>query len=77
MELRERLDDPVVAARFAASVTALENVRLDLLRMGTGQAASAELTEELTRVRDLASAVDRGLAANEAVERLLTPRLAE
>jgi serine/threonine-protein kinase len=73
MEMRVHLDDPVVASRFAASVTALENVRLDLMRMGADHGASPELTDELTRVRELAAAVDRGLEAREAVERLLRP----
>ena len=54
-------------ARLGATVAALENIRLELLRLEAGQSIPGSLTEHLEVVRDLQRRVD----ANDAVRRLL------
>ena len=51
-------------ARKAEALTALEAIRLDLLRLQAGQAVSDNLTQDLAAARHLADRVDRALAAD-------------
>ena len=50
--------DPARASRLSATITALENLRLDLLRLHAGQAVPDELTADLERARELGRRVD-------------------
>lgn len=61
-------------AELVDALGALENIRLDLLRLSVRDLSPGEFTRELARARDLGQAVDRRLAAEESVERLLAPR---
>ncbi len=62
-----RLDvaDPSKAERLASAVTAIENLRLDLLRLHAGRASVDELTADIARARDLAQRVDAALEMRE------------
>ena len=53
--------DPSKAERLATAVTAIENLRLDLLRLHAGRASVDELTADIDRARDLARRVDAAL----------------
>ncbi len=50
--------NPARATRLEAAVTALENVRLDLLRLHAGRASLDELTADLEQAREVARRVD-------------------
>jgi serine/threonine-protein kinase len=50
--------DPARAARLETAVTALENLRLDLLKLHAGRASVDELTADIDRARDLSRRVD-------------------
>ncbi len=50
--------DPSKAERLETAVTALENLRLDLLRLHAGRASVNELTADIERARELARRVD-------------------
>ncbi|HEX8724857.1 MAG TPA: serine/threonine-protein kinase [Gemmatimonadaceae bacterium] len=59
-EALRRLDDadPGKASRLEAAVAALENLRLDLLRLQAGRATVQELTADIDRARDVGRMVD-------------------
>jgi serine/threonine-protein kinase len=57
--------------RLAESVAALENLRVDLLRLRAGTAKLESVTTKLGKARDLAEQVDRILEGQLEVERLL------
>ena len=73
MRARVRGDDPRAAEVFSQAVSAIESIRLDLLRLSVQAMSPAELTADLGRVRALGAAVDRQLSAAAEVERLLAP----
>jgi serine/threonine-protein kinase len=50
--------DPRRAARLETAVTALENLRLELLKLHAGRASVDELTADIDRARDLSRRVD-------------------
>ncbi|HEY5219860.1 MAG TPA: hypothetical protein VIJ16_08620, partial [Gemmatimonadaceae bacterium] len=50
--------DPARAARLETAVAALENLRLDLLRLHAGQRSIDELTADIGRVHEIARRVD-------------------
>jgi len=49
---------PARAARLETAVTALENLRLDLLKLHAGRASVAELTADVERAREIGRRVD-------------------
>ena len=57
--------------RLQDAVTALETVRLDLLRMHAGAASAASVTANLSRARELSDDIARLLEGQEEVERAL------
>lgn len=73
MRARVRDDDPRAAEVFSHAVSAIESIRLDLLRLSVNAMSPAELTADLGRVRALGAAVDRQLSAAAEVEQLLAP----
>jgi hypothetical protein len=58
-------------ARITDGVTALENIRTDLLRLGAGLIGANGITAELERAREISLAIDAELAAREEVAQLL------
>ncbi|HWO89317.1 MAG TPA: protein kinase [Gemmatimonadales bacterium] len=72
--VREQLTAERDAAqkRLAASVAALENVRLDLLRLKAGVGSLDELSADLAAARDVQEELARAIEAREAVESELT-----
>jgi len=70
LRLRGR-DDTPSRERFASVVTALEGVRLDLLRVNAGSAAAVEITADLERAAEVGARVDATLASGLAVDGLL------
>jgi hypothetical protein len=65
------------ARRMAASVAALENLRLDLLRLKAGVGTVDELSADLTAARDLQKEIDLAIQGQREVRSLLgesTPR---
>jgi serine/threonine-protein kinase len=69
---RDRASD-----RLAATVAALENIRLDLLRLQLGDGRVESITASLEAARKLGADLDAYVAAKEEVERvLLRPSLA-
>jgi eukaryotic-like serine/threonine-protein kinase len=62
-------EQAVVNARLATAITALEAIRLDLLRLDANRTLPGNLTDHLNVVRDLQHRVD----ANDDVRRLLEP----
>jgi serine/threonine-protein kinase len=69
---RDRASD-----RLAATVAALENIRLDLLRLQLGDGRVESITASLEAARELGADLDAHVAAKEEVERvLLRPPLA-
>ncbi len=74
MALRASADDPGRSERFIATVSALETLRLDLLRLQAHAVPSTELTEQIERVREFGAEVDRRLAAEREVRGLLEAR---
>ncbi len=77
IERRDALDRDLSAARDAAkqrladAVTALETIRLDLLRMTAGSGSVDSLTADLTEARAVSEGVGRLLDAHNEVETLL------
>ena len=71
---RDALDRDLAAARDAAkqrladAVTALETIRLDLLRLTAGAVSVDSLTTDLTEARTVSEEVDRLLDARDEVE---------
>ncbi len=61
-------------SRMESAVAALENIRLDLLRLHAGVGSHEELTADLERARAIGDMVDTELAASDEVERLLSDR---
>ena len=68
-DLMARRDE--AARRLADAVTALENVRLSLLKLKAGTGTVDELTADLTAARSLNDAIDRNADAQQEVEALL------
>jgi hypothetical protein len=62
------------AGGMLEAVSALEAIRLDLLRVSLQQLSPAEMTAELEKVREMGAAVDRRLEAEREVDALLAPR---
>lgn len=62
-----------VSARESTVVSALETLRLDLLRLHANAAGPSDLTGQLAQLRDLAREVEVQIAAERSVERLLAP----
>lgn len=71
--LHQARDDEAAGERFAAAVAALENLRLDLLRLHAGTASVEELTAHLARAEQMGEAIDAELDARREVRRLLAP----
>ncbi len=60
--------------REAAAVTALETLRIDLLRLQAGQASPGDLTRDLEAVRSIGERIEREIAgADEVRQELVTP----
>ncbi|HEY2806131.1 MAG TPA: serine/threonine-protein kinase [Gemmatimonadales bacterium] len=59
--------------RLAVSVAALENIRLDLLRLKAGVGTVDQLTADLDAARDLQQEIELAVAANREVEAALRP----
>jgi hypothetical protein len=53
------------------AVTALETIRLDLLRMRAGTGGVAGITQNLARAGEIAADIERLLEGREAVEQFL------
>jgi serine/threonine-protein kinase len=68
-DLTVRRDE--AAARLGAAVAALENIRLNLLRLRAGTGTVAELTADLGAARDAQREIERAAEAREEVEALL------
>jgi eukaryotic-like serine/threonine-protein kinase len=60
-------------ARLADVVMALENVRLDLLRLHAGTVTAAGITQDLAAARALGESADRAIAGLKEAEALLKP----
>ena len=77
IERRDALDRDLNAARHAAkqrladAVTALETIRLDLLRLTAGTVSVDSLTADLAEARTVSEEVDQLLDARDEVEALL------
>jgi hypothetical protein len=63
--------------RLAEVVTALETLRLNLLRLRAGAGGIESVTQDLAAAQVLADDVDRLLAGQREVERVLRARQAE
>ena len=63
-----------VAKQLASSVAALENIRLDLLRLTAGVGTVDQISADLTAARQIGAEVDAMLAGRGEVEALLAPR---
>ena len=78
-ESRSRLREDLVrrrdqsAQRLAAAVTALENIRLSLLRLKAGTGTVSELTADLSAAQRVEDALAFAAAARQEVETLLAP----
>jgi predicted Ser/Thr protein kinase len=59
------------ARRLATSVAALENLRLDLLRLKAGAGTVDQLSADLSAARDIGAEIDAALEGRAEVERLL------
>jgi serine/threonine-protein kinase len=68
-ELTEARDS--ARRRLAAAVGALENIRLDLLRLQAGVGSVDDLTDDLARAREINEAVGAELEARQEVRRIL------
>jgi len=62
-----------VAQRLATSVAALENIRLDLLRLSAGVGTVDQISRDLTAARQIGADVDAVLAGQREVQALLAP----
>lgn len=70
-ELRGQRD--IAAERLASTVTALENIRLGLLRLQLGSAPLTQVTEALEAAARVASEIDLALDADDEIDSFLTP----
>ena len=61
------------AQRLAVSVAALENIRLDLLRLKAGVGTVDQLTTDLDAARDLQAEIDLAIESRREVEAVLRP----
>jgi len=61
------------AGRLAVAVAALENIRLDLLRLTAGAGTVDQISADLTAARRIGADVDAVLAGRQEVEALLAP----
>jgi serine/threonine-protein kinase len=74
---RSRLADDLrttralAAQRLATTVSALEGIRLDLLRLQMGSAGLESVTASLEAARRVGDQIEQAVAAQEAVERIL------
>jgi hypothetical protein len=59
--------------QLTATVAALENVRLALLRLRAGEGSVEDLTRYLERAKEIGERIDRELEARREVDRILTP----
>ncbi len=59
--------------RLAVSVAALENIRLDLLRLKAGVGTVDQLTADLDAARDLQAEIDLAIESRREVEAALRP----
>jgi len=79
-ETREKLKTELTATRdlaakrMAQSVAALENIRLDLLRLKAGVGSLDDLSAELTAALELQGELRAAVQGKEAVDRLLAPK---
>jgi hypothetical protein len=62
------------AQRLSISVAALENIRLDLLRLKAGVGTVDQLTADLNAARDLQKEINLAVEANREVEAVLRDR---
>ncbi len=60
-------------ARLASSVAALENIRLDLLRLKAGVGTVDQVSADLAAARDLQEEIERAIQGQQEVARLLAP----
>jgi serine/threonine-protein kinase len=78
-EARQRLREELsaerdrVSQRLATAVAALENIRLDLMRLTAGVSATGQITADLAAARQIGFEVDALLASSREVEALLGP----
>jgi hypothetical protein len=76
---RQRLREELTAKRdgvgkqLAAAVAALENIRLDLLRLTAGVGTVDQISADLTAARRIGADVDALVAGHSEVEALLAP----
>ena len=63
-------EQAVVKARLGTAIAALESIRLDLLRLDTGQTLPGSLTEPMQAVRELQRQVDAAAEVRRALQRL-------
>ncbi|MFL5608256.1 MAG: hypothetical protein ACJ8AD_17520, partial [Gemmatimonadaceae bacterium] len=76
-EVRRQMADEIRATRaragerLAATVAALENIRLDLLRLQMGSAGLESVTASLDAARHIGERIGESLIAQDAVESLL------
>jgi len=61
----------LAAGRLATAVAALENLRLDLLRLKAGAGSVDELSANLTEARRIAAEIDAQVAGRIEVEQVL------
>ncbi|MGH7654784.1 MAG: serine/threonine-protein kinase, partial [Gemmatimonadaceae bacterium] len=80
-DLRGAGDDPevqqqreIAAERLATTVTALENIRLGLLRLQLGSAPVAQVTEALDAAAHIAYEIDLALGADDEIGDVLRPK---
>jgi hypothetical protein len=59
--------------RLAVTVAALENIRLDLLRLKAGVGTVDQITADLSAARDLHAEIERAIEARREVEAALRP----
>jgi serine/threonine-protein kinase len=71
-EIQEQRE--VAAARLATIVTALENIRLGLLRLQLGSAPVAQVTEALDAAAHIAGEIDLVLGAQDEIGNVLRPK---
>lgn len=78
-DAREKLHEDLTAEReraakrLATCVAALENIRLDLLRLTAGVGTVDQISADLTAARQIGAEVDALLAGHREVEALLAP----
>jgi serine/threonine-protein kinase len=70
LALRERGETPETVERLAATVAALETLRLDLLRLHAGNVTLDELTQDIEAAQQVRLEIDRHLEAAREVEDL-------